>query len=63
MLADFGVSTIATTSVGTTTGKDIAGTLNWMAPELLAWNPDSLDVADDGDETRSPTKESDVWSL
>jgi serine/threonine protein kinase len=64
MLADFGVSTIATTSVGTTTSKDIAGTLNWMAPELLAVNPDSMDGADDqGDGMRPPTKESDMWSF
>ncbi|KXN83965.1 hypothetical protein AN958_00609 [Leucoagaricus sp. SymC.cos] len=63
MVADFGVSTIATTSVGTTTARDIAGTLNWMAPELVVGS-DALDTADDTDDgVRPPTKESDMWSL
>ncbi|KXN91167.1 Actin-1 [Leucoagaricus sp. SymC.cos] len=52
MLADFGVSTILNTNVGTTTAQDFAGTIHWMAPEQLA-----------EDELPPPTQQSDMWSF
>jgi serine/threonine protein kinase len=53
MIADFGISTIAATSVGTTTAQDTGGSLNWMAPEL---------VIADYDVPR-PTTKSDMWAF
>ncbi|KXN81664.1 hypothetical protein AN958_04012 [Leucoagaricus sp. SymC.cos] len=35
MLADFGVSIIVSTNVGTTAAEDFSGIIYWMAPELL----------------------------
>jgi serine/threonine protein kinase len=51
VVADFGVSFIGMTNVGTTTSADFAGSVNWMAPELL-----TVDRPE-------PTKESDMWSF
>ncbi|KXN81687.1 RGS domain-containing serine/threonine-protein kinase A [Leucoagaricus sp. SymC.cos] len=48
MLADFGISHVPTTPLDTT--MDIAGTFNWMAPELF--NDGVL-----------PTRESDIWAF
>ncbi|KXN85916.1 Serine/threonine-protein kinase HT1 [Leucoagaricus sp. SymC.cos] len=52
MLADFGVSTIISTNVGTTTAEDFSGTVYWMAPELL--------LAETG---QPPTPQSDMWGF
>ncbi|KXN87569.1 hypothetical protein AN958_08450 [Leucoagaricus sp. SymC.cos] len=52
MLADFGVSTVVSTNVGTTTVGDFAGTPHWMAPELLL-----------SDEHPPPTEQSDMWGF
>ncbi|KXN83219.1 Tip elongation aberrant protein 1 [Leucoagaricus sp. SymC.cos] len=51
LLADFGVSAIVNTVVGTSTAGDISGTTYWMAPELL--------VAEES--PMPPTQQSDMW--
>ncbi|KXN85914.1 PAB-dependent poly(A)-specific ribonuclease subunit PAN3 [Leucoagaricus sp. SymC.cos] len=52
MLADFGVSTVVSTNVGTTTVGDFNGTPHWMAPELLL-----------SAEHPPPTEQSDMWGF
>ncbi|KXN83209.1 Tip elongation aberrant protein 1 [Leucoagaricus sp. SymC.cos] len=52
ILADFGVSTICNTSVGSSTAADFSGTAYWMAPELLT-----------AAELPPPTPSSDMWGF
>ncbi|KXN83217.1 Tip elongation aberrant protein 1 [Leucoagaricus sp. SymC.cos] len=57
MLADFGVSTVLSTSVGSSTAADFAGTAYWMAPELLIGEgaPDVADMAPSSPGTKAMT--------
>ncbi|KXN85919.1 Glyceraldehyde-3-phosphate dehydrogenase 2 [Leucoagaricus sp. SymC.cos] len=52
MLVDFGVSTVVSTNVGTSTAEDFSGTVYWMAPELVV-----------AEETLPPTQQSDMWGF
>ncbi|KAJ3552254.1 hypothetical protein NP233_g12923 [Leucocoprinus birnbaumii] len=52
LLADFGLSTIATGGIKDTTAANHAGTWHWMAPERLT-----------AEEMPPPTKESDMWAF
>ncbi|KXN83212.1 hypothetical protein AN958_01726 [Leucoagaricus sp. SymC.cos] len=52
MLADFGVSTVLSTSVGSSSAADFAGTVYWMTPELLI-----------GEGAPAPTLQSDIWGF
>ncbi|KXN92018.1 Tip elongation aberrant protein 1 [Leucoagaricus sp. SymC.cos] len=52
MLADFAVSTVFNTGLGTTTIGDITGTTYWMAPERLL-----------AEEVPPPTPASDMWGF
>lgn len=53
VLADFGISRIAMTSIGTTTVREAGvGTKSWMAPELIL-----------AEEPQPATRESDMWAF
>ncbi|KXN81627.1 Tip elongation aberrant protein 1 [Leucoagaricus sp. SymC.cos] len=52
ILTDFGVSTVLSTSVGSSTAADFSGTAYWMAPELLV-----------AAELPPPTPQSDMWGF
>jgi len=52
LLTNFGLSWLIDSSPGASSIRDIGGTVNWMAPEML-------DVDYDG----CPTAEGDVWAF
>ena len=61
-LADFGLATSVDESTGgsTTGGRELRGTIRWMAPELL--HPDEYGFSDDW-QRRLPSTGTDIYAL
>jgi serine/threonine protein kinase len=60
-ITDFGLAVIMYATATATSPSSLAGSANWMAPELL--NPEQFSSEVDAQDAGRPTKNSDVYSL